>query len=266
MSGSLRLGILLVIVLLAWVIIYYRLVAPALVEPEPPVGLALQSGDTVSTEPETNGKANDVESPPQTISDSGKQTGDSVDPPSTPDSNANGNDDPNATADSGNDGEDGINDETSAADSNDSGGESDEDDDEVVLPKPPPTTPYIVKSGDTMESIAESWFGSKSKWLLISWENPFADPRKLEAGITLRLPPKDARVESIPRELYEELTREIRYVLSSGDTLSDIAKRFYGKPALYTLIAEANRDIIENPDVLQAGIEIIIPRYQQPAE
>lgn len=48
--------------------------------------------------------------------------------------------------------------------------------------------------------------------------------------------------------------------VKSGDTLSDYAKTFYGDPSKYSLIYEANRDVLEDPDDLFPGQTIRIPR------
>ncbi len=50
------------------------------------------------------------------------------------------------------------------------------------------------------------------------------------------------------------------YEIVSGDTLGKIAKRYYGNASKYTVIFEANRDIIDNPDRIYPGQKIRIPR------
>ncbi len=49
------------------------------------------------------------------------------------------------------------------------------------------------------------------------------------------------------------------YVIRSGDTLSGIAAKFYGKGSLYPRIFEANREVIKNPDLIYPGQKIRIP-------
>jgi nucleoid-associated protein YgaU len=49
------------------------------------------------------------------------------------------------------------------------------------------------------------------------------------------------------------------YTVKSGDTLSKIAKQFYGDAAQYTKIFDANRDQLSNPDKIQVGQELKIP-------
>jgi nucleoid-associated protein YgaU len=49
------------------------------------------------------------------------------------------------------------------------------------------------------------------------------------------------------------------YVIKSGDTLSGIAAKYYGKGSLYPRIFEANREVIKNPDLIYPGQKIRIP-------
>ena len=45
----------------------------------------------------------------------------------------------------------------------------------------------------------------------------------------------------------------------AGDTLSKIAKKYYGKAGDYMKIFEANRDKLKDPDKIFPGQELIIP-------
>ena len=49
------------------------------------------------------------------------------------------------------------------------------------------------------------------------------------------------------------------YRVQPGDTLSKIAKQFYGNANDYNRIFNANRDKLDNPDKIQAGQELVIP-------
>jgi len=44
-----------------------------------------------------------------------------------------------------------------------------------------------------------------------------------------------------------------------GDTLSKIAEKYYGDPALYPQIFEANKDILTDPNKIQIGQKLRIP-------
>ena len=49
------------------------------------------------------------------------------------------------------------------------------------------------------------------------------------------------------------------YEVVAGDSLSKIAKRFYGDASKYPKIFEANRDQLKDPDVIQPGQKLKIP-------
>lgn len=61
----------------------------------------------------------------------------------------------------------------------------------------------------------------------------------------LSAPPAEAKVEY--------------YTIVSGDTLSKIAKNYYGNAMDYPRIFEANREVIKDPDLIYAGQKIRIP-------
>ena len=52
---------------------------------------------------------------------------------------------------------------------------------------------------------------------------------------------------------------ERTYTVKSGDSLSAIAKREYGDANQWRRIFEANRDKIDNPDLIHPGQELKIP-------
>jgi nucleoid-associated protein YgaU len=55
------------------------------------------------------------------------------------------------------------------------------------------------------------------------------------------------------------IARVRSYTIKSGDSLSKIAKQFYGDASAWTKIHEANKDLIKNPDKIYPGQQIIIP-------
>ncbi len=57
----------------------------------------------------------------------------------------------------------------------------------------------------------------------------------------------------------EEITGEQTYTVQKGDTLSHIAKQFYGKSGAWHQIFEANRDQLDNPDLIKPGQVLKIP-------
>jgi nucleoid-associated protein YgaU len=49
------------------------------------------------------------------------------------------------------------------------------------------------------------------------------------------------------------------YTVAAGDSLSKIAKHFYGNPNEYMKIFEANKDKLTDPNVIKPGQQLVIP-------
>ncbi|MEJ7713371.1 MAG: LysM peptidoglycan-binding domain-containing protein [Pyrinomonadaceae bacterium] len=49
------------------------------------------------------------------------------------------------------------------------------------------------------------------------------------------------------------------YTVQSGDTLSKISKQFYGDSDEYMRIFYANRDKLNDPDMIKVGQQLAIP-------
>jgi nucleoid-associated protein YgaU len=67
----------------------------------------------------------------------------------------------------------------------------------------------------------------------------------------------DARTQA-QRDFEQQRTLRI-YVVESGDNLAKIAKKFFGDPNAWRRIFEENRDVIQNPDLIQPGWKLRIP-------
>lgn len=50
-----------------------------------------------------------------------------------------------------------------------------------------------------------------------------------------------------------------RHTVASGESLSKIAKHYYKDPMKYHAIFQANRNILNNPDLIHPGQELVIP-------
>lgn len=58
----------------------------------------------------------------------------------------------------------------------------------------------------------------------------------------------------------EEKEETEYYTIQKGDTLSKIAKTYYGNAMKYPVIFEANREVIRNADLIYPGQVIRIPK------
>lgn len=75
--------------------------------------------------------------------------------------------------------------------------------------------------------------------------------------------------EETPKETVDKISEELKegndssksktYVVKSGDTLSKIAKNYYGNANDYDKIYQANKDILKSPHKISVGQELKIP-------
>lgn len=77
---------------------------------------------------------------------------------------------------------------------------------------------------------------------------PKADFSNVQGGVTSTAPSVEPEVPTVQT-----------YTVASGDTLSKIAKKFYGSANQWRGIFEANRDQLSNPDLIRPGQVLKIP-------
>jgi nucleoid-associated protein YgaU len=72
-----------------------------------------------------------------------------------------------------------------------------------------------------------------------------ADFGNVQSGVESSAPPADTDAQT--------------YTVVSGDNLSKIAKHFYGNANAWRRIFDANRDQLDNPDLIKPGQVLKIP-------
>jgi phage tail protein X len=87
-----------------------------------------------------------------------------------------------------------------------------------------------------------------------------------QAHAAVRLPPRaTAVIEQIHTDALIRHAQTARtYTVRAGDTLSTIAQRFYGNAADWQVIYQANRSVIQNPNLIYAGEVLEIPSDPPP--
>jgi nucleoid-associated protein YgaU len=110
---------------------------------------------------------------------------------------------------------------------------------------------YTVQAGDTLSKIAGRLYGNAGKYPLIFEANleVIKDPNLIYPGQILRI---------IKPAAGQPLSRT--YTVKPGDTLSKIAKQFYGDARKYSIIFEANRDMLDDPNIIKPGQNLRIPK------
>jgi len=100
-----------------------------------------------------------------------------------------------------------------------------------------------VGSGESLSLISQKVYGDKDLFTLVALYNGKKDPTRIKAGETLRLP-------------YSETI-----TLRSGESLSILAKRIWGEPKMYPVLAWANgvQDVTRVPVGTRLAVPILIP-------
>jgi nucleoid-associated protein YgaU len=106
---------------------------------------------------------------------------------------------------------------------------------------------------ETAVSIFDKLSGKKD-------EKPKADFSNVQSGSssTAAQPAPPAPIPT-PASTVGTMGTDQTYTVVSGDSLSKIAKRYYGDANQWHRIHEANRDQIKNPDLIHPGQKLRIP-------
>jgi LysM repeat protein len=119
----------------------------------------------------------------------------------------------------------------------------------------PPMTTHTVVPGDTLWDLAQRFYGDPRLFPLIAAANHIPNPNLILPGQVLIIPQRPAPPPPPPTATH---------VVVPGDTLWDLAKRFYGDPFRYHEIAAANH--IANPDLIIPGQKLVIPGLPGPPD
>lgn len=81
------------------------------------------------------------------------------------------------------------------------------------------------------------------------------------SSVARDIEPHDSGSSSIVSGGHSSVAGEFdTYTVVKGDSLSKIAKRYYGKASRWKAIFEANRDQISDPDLIYPGQTFRIPK------
>src|SRR6185295_2418150 len=140
---------------------------------------------------------------------------------------------------------------------------------------------YVIKEGDSFDSIAKAKYGNASFAGLIAEANPGVKATALRVGKHLVLPLKTEKkaeepvvAAKTPERIEEPVIKKADpaptpsltvengkkvYTIQTGDTLSGISVKVYNTSRHYQKIYEANKDVIDDPNMLSVGAKLVMP-------
>jgi nucleoid-associated protein YgaU len=124
---------------------------------------------------------------------------------------------------------------------------------------------HTVKKGDHLWSISTTYYGNGYNWTDIAQANNMTNPGIIIEGqqlvipkVELRVPPEEkviAATTSLPNTINDN-----NYEVIKGDTLWDISVRAYQDGYRWIEIYKANAQTIQDPNIIEIGMTLIIPR------
>lgn len=122
---------------------------------------------------------------------------------------------------------------------------------------------YTVKEGDNLSKIARAHYQDGSKHDLISRANNGVKSENLKIGMKLILPGEESQKKLavnnkiVEKKTIAENSKPVIYKVKAGDTISSIAKKFYGKEYSMDDVKKANNG--KDLSRLKIGESIYMP-------
>lgn len=131
--------------------------------------------------------------------------------------------------------------------------------------KPEEPKVYVVMKNDSLWNIAKKEYGDGYAWVKIAKENNLKNPGILITGQKLFLP----KIEQ--KEAVATINKETKtidkgeYKVVKGDNLWKIAVNSYGDGYQWTKIWQENKNVLQNPGLLEIGMTLNIPELKNAA-
>lgn len=114
---------------------------------------------------------------------------------------------------------------------------------------------HVVAAGEDLWHISQKYYESGYNWVDIAEENNLANADVITAGQELTIPRVGVKAPAQPVSIEAD-----EYLVQTGDYLWKIAVSAYGDGYAWTKIWEANRELIPNPNIVEAGTLLKLPR------
>jgi len=118
---------------------------------------------------------------------------------------------------------------------------------------------YIVEKGDNLWKIAEKKYNNGYVWTKIAQENNLKNASIIYVGQELKMPVVETKIAATTNQTDNKITQG-EYKVVRNDNLWKIAVRAYGDGYKWTNIWQENKTLIKNPNLLEIGMMIKIPK------
>jgi nucleoid-associated protein YgaU len=121
---------------------------------------------------------------------------------------------------------------------------------------------YTIARGDTLGTIAQKFYGDSKKWSDIAKANNLSDPNRIHPGNKLMIPKSESGTVASSTTIKETPATgigsggDVEYVVTQGDTLWQIADKFYGSGFEWYRLRDANPNLVST---LSNGRPLITP-------
>ncbi len=115
---------------------------------------------------------------------------------------------------------------------------------------------HKVAQGESLWQISQKYYNDGYKWVEIAKVNNLINPDLLEEGQALAIP----ELIVIPTVSEEKTIAASEYLVVKGDDLWKIAVRAYADGYQWVKIWETNKAKIVNPNLIEVGTKLILPR------
>ncbi|MCL2000629.1 MAG: LysM peptidoglycan-binding domain-containing protein [Planctomycetes bacterium] len=143
---------------------------------------------------------------------------------------------------------------------------------------------YVIRSGDTLSRIAVRELGSitLADNIFLLNRDVISDPNHLVIGDRIRLPIRESLAAAgpgfpptqagavnrppigVPASASQPVPFGNRtHQVARGETLSSIARQYYGSSSGWRFLYESNRNSIASPNQLSVGMTLVIPPYSE---
>jgi nucleoid-associated protein YgaU len=129
-----------------------------------------------------------------------------------------------------------------------------------MVPEGLPIT-HTVAQGEDLWKISEQYYQNGYNWVDIAQENKLANANLIETGQELMIPRVAAKVvDQAEADETAPMVETSEYLVQKGDNLWKISVKAYNDGYQWTKVWEANKELIANPNVIEAGMLLTLPR------